>query len=1187
MYACYKESYPPTAVNHCLACHFYSSDRLNLLTAGPTCIRVYDIIKDQEDIDLDNRSDNADNHLNKDNKLHPELEFLASYSFYGKIYGIESVRFRHHHRDSLFICFADAKLSLVEYDADNSNLTTLSLHTFEDDELKNGFSRNLSIPIIRVDPDNRCAAMVVSNVHLAILPFRHRGPAEQQVQIDPKNTSGKYPLMPSYVVDVRDLGNEKVSRLIDIRFLEGYYEPTILILCEILRTWSGRVAVRQDTCSILAVSLNTIDKVHPVIWSLNNLPFDCLGAITVPRPIGGVLIFAANCLLHLNQSKPPYAESLNSITDESTTFPMHDADLAPNTPETQDTDEPTSKKLRTDDEKEDEELEKLYSAHTSCTAKESYLRSYTFEVCDRILHVGPCASIAIGQISTFVQEESDVEVVICSGHDKNGALSVLNKGIKPQVVASYDLPGCVDMWTVKDIRLNDENDGDFETENTHKFLIISRDNLTMILRTGKEITEVEQLGFLTQTKTVFAGNLDNGNCIIQVTPYEVILVSKGEKIQQLELENESPIVFCSLQDPYISLLLEGGSIMMLAFELSDNGEKQVKLVNTTPLNHSRIAACCLFQDNNGRMSVSDGISIRTPSPTNEPAELMEDEKFTIDDDELLYLDVNDTNLQTNDVPVASTSYTDNLERKVSYWLFLCLDNGKLEVYSIPSYDKVYTVNGFALAPLILAATSDDEDSYSNTDGVRSTGNMPHVNEILVVGMGYEQRKILIVVPHEIQLTETRAPAGGSMGLSTLVDGYVKCFAPFNIANCPNGFLYFNSEEDLRICVLDQRFTYDCPWPVHKVPLRNTLHFITHHFVTKTYVIISSTMTVCEKMPHITTEDKEFIPVEKGDRFIHAPVEKFCLQLITSETWEIIPDAEIQMAEWEHVTCLKSVKLKSEETVSGLKEFIAVGTTNVCGEEVACRGRIVIFDVIEVVPEPGKPLTKNKIKTYYDKEQKGPVTAITCVEGFLVTSIGQKIYIWEFRDNKDLIGMAFIDTLIYIHSLDRHQLEIFNTNFYVNKNQLGFVAPESHGGQFLVRRAEIQTGSNAHAFFRTKVRALNQRQNENKHITWFGTLDGSIGLLLPVDEKEYRRLFSLQAKLSIYLEQNAGLNQKAFRTFRSHQKKLQNSMRNILDGDLLKRYFHLGFVERRDLAKQIMSTPEQIINDLTKLELSTI
>jgi hypothetical protein len=53
-----------------------------------------------------------------------------------------------------------------------------------------------------------------------------------------------------------------------------------------------------------------------------------------------------------------------------------------------------------------------------------------------------------------------------------------------------------------------------------------------------------------------------------------------------------------------------------------------------------------------------------------------------------------------------------------------------------------------------------------------------------------------------------------------IDGSVSTFSPFHNVNCPHGFLYFNRNAELRICVLPAHLSYDAPWPVRKVPLRH-------------------------------------------------------------------------------------------------------------------------------------------------------------------------------------------------------------------------------------------------------------------------------------------------------------------------------------------------------------------------------
>jgi cleavage and polyadenylation specificity factor subunit 1 len=96
----------------------------------------------------------------------------------------------------------------------------------------------------------------------------------------------------------------------------------LLVLFEPLKTYSGRVLLRPDTCSMIAMSLNTYDGSHPVIWSVAGLPFDCFQAVPVSRPIGGCLIVAVNSLIYLNQSMPPYGVAVNCIPATTTGFPL-------------------------------------------------------------------------------------------------------------------------------------------------------------------------------------------------------------------------------------------------------------------------------------------------------------------------------------------------------------------------------------------------------------------------------------------------------------------------------------------------------------------------------------------------------------------------------------------------------------------------------------------------------------------------------------------------------------------------------------------------------------------------------------------------------------------------------------------------------------------------------------------------
>ncbi len=389
---------------------------------------------------------------------------------------------------------------------------------------------------------------------------------KDSIKMDEKTQSSQpsstHTSLSSYTIDLRKLDNWLEMRIIDIEFLYGYYEPTLFILCESTMTWVGRYSVRKDTCNSVALSLNLTQKIHPIIWPVDKLPSDCLKCYAVPQPIGGMIIFAVNSLIYINQSVPSYAISLNSMAKLNSAYPFKSMEhvkctldmsqatfIEPNrlivslkagelyiitlltdseslrtvrnvhiekgpssvissclskcgeqflfigsrlgnsvllkysktaksnavsasasnvdanmeTVDSLDTrngievSETTNGDLiKTEGESEYDELDKLLELNeVKCMRSSSEtIVTHSFDVCDILLNVAPCGHSIIGEsvgdYSEFATSSTfpNIDLVTSSGHTKNGAISILQRSLRPECIATFQIPDIVDMWSV-------------------------------------------------------------------------------------------------------------------------------------------------------------------------------------------------------------------------------------------------------------------------------------------------------------------------------------------------------------------------------------------------------------------------------------------------------------------------------------------------------------------------------------------------------------------------------------------------------------------------------------------------------------------------------------------------------------------------------------------------------------------
>ncbi|OAD04850.1 hypothetical protein MUCCIDRAFT_139582 [Mucor lusitanicus CBS 277.49] len=344
-YAVYQELFPPQTVEQVETSHFTSADATNLIVAKASLLQIYEFVEyipdqtvkansdTQPQGDNNNDDDDEDDTAHMPIKQHKDiaesssgrLELVAQYKLNGTIATMGVVKTSSPRGkegcDSLLLGFSDAKMSLLEWSPETNSIVTVSIHYYERDEFKKEFLTNPYPSNIHIDPQQRCAVLNFYDNKLAVLPFRQADKLdERQGEADDDEEAQKWPYLPSFLIDLETIDG-RIKNVIDMVFLSDYYEPTLAILFQSEQTWTGRLASVKDTVSVVVISLDLTAKIYPIIYSIDKLPYDCIKLVAMPKPVTGVLVIAANSLLHVSQGSPGVGVAVNGYARKTTEFP--------------------------------------------------------------------------------------------------------------------------------------------------------------------------------------------------------------------------------------------------------------------------------------------------------------------------------------------------------------------------------------------------------------------------------------------------------------------------------------------------------------------------------------------------------------------------------------------------------------------------------------------------------------------------------------------------------------------------------------------------------------------------------------------------------------------------------------------------------------------------------------------------
>ncbi|KAK0617867.1 CPSF A subunit region-domain-containing protein [Bombardia bombarda] len=685
----------------------------------------------------------------------------------------------------------------------------------------------------------------------------------------------------------------------------------------------------------------------------------------------------------------------------------------------------------------------------------------SFRIHDRLLSIAPIQKITYGQPAWLPDSEeernssgvsSELQMVCAVGRSQSGSLAVMNLEMQPKVVGKFDFPEARGLWTVsakKPIPKSLQGDkggnaigNDYDTSGQYdKFMIVAKVDLD-----GYETSDVYALtaaGFETLAGTEFepaagftveAGMMGKDNRIIQVLKLEVRCYDGDLGLSQIipmldeETGHEPRVISASIADPFLLLVRDDLSIMIIVANFVQNGVEleEVEKEEGTSLFRTKWLTGCLYTDTNGVFAdeaagkgvgpgnnilmfllCADGALHVSRFDLTRPVYVAKDlshippglsadftaRKGTAKEKvaEILVADLGDTAYKSPHLILRHANDDLTLYQPFRF------QNGTASSLSESLFFRKLPNSTFAKAPEEIP--QDDTTNQPRFLPMRRCNNISGYSTVFLPGAS----------PSFIMKTSKSAPR-----VIGLQGSGVQAMSSFHTEGCEHGFIYADSHGIARVTQIPSDCSYaELGISVKKIPVNVDIDAVAYHPPSRSYVIACNTAE-----PFELPKDDDYHKEWARETLAFKPmVDRGVLKLMNPITWTVIDTVEMESCET--ILCVETLNLEISESTNERKQLITVGTALCKGEDLPTRGHVYVFDVAEVIPQPGRPETNMKLKLVAKEDiPRGAVTALSEVgtQGLMLVAQGQKCMVRGLKEDGTLLPVAFMDMNCYVTSV---------------------------------------------------------------------------------------------------------------------------------------------------------------------------